>query len=114
MPWGSCRQTWRREGCPPLPHHLVCVEKFTLPYLTNNFWRPPQELFEGAWSWRLEKALKIKRPTSPSTSSTRISVLEICLIHAGYDNVEDERILVLEKTPQTRHGPFWLSAEILS
>ena len=32
MPWGSCRQTWRREGCPPLPHHLVCVEKFTLPY----------------------------------------------------------------------------------
>ena len=34
MPWGSCRQTWRREGCPPLPHHLVCVEKFTLPYLT--------------------------------------------------------------------------------
>ena len=26
------RQTWRREGCPPLPHHLVCVEKF--PYLT--------------------------------------------------------------------------------
>ena len=31
---GPCRQTWRREGCPPLPHHLVCVEKFILPYLT--------------------------------------------------------------------------------
>ena len=29
MPWGSC----------PLPHHLVCVEKFTLPYLTAV---PPQ------------------------------------------------------------------------
>jgi len=27
-------KTLRREGCPPLPHHLVCVEKFTLPYLT--------------------------------------------------------------------------------
>ena len=26
-------QQRRREGCPPLPHHLVCVEKFTLPYL---------------------------------------------------------------------------------
>ena len=24
------------------------------------------------------------------------------------------QMLVLEKTPQTRHGPFWLSAEILS
>ena len=23
-------------------------------------------------------------------------------------------MLVLEKTPQTRHGPFWMSAEILS
>ena len=22
----------RCEGCPPLPHHCVCVEKFTLPY----------------------------------------------------------------------------------
>ena len=21
---------------PPLPHHLVCVEKFTLPYLTSS------------------------------------------------------------------------------
>ena len=34
----SSYRTWRREGCPPLPHHLVCVEKFTLvltlPYLT--------------------------------------------------------------------------------
>ena len=28
---------WRREGCAPLPHHLVCVEKFTLPYLTLPF-----------------------------------------------------------------------------
>ena len=36
MPWGSCRQTWRREGCPPLPHHLVCAEKFTSPYLTDS------------------------------------------------------------------------------
>ena len=36
MPWGSCRQTWRREGCPPLPHHLGCVEKFALPYLTSS------------------------------------------------------------------------------
>ena len=34
MPRGSCRQTWRREGLAwPLPHHLVCVEKSTLPYL---------------------------------------------------------------------------------
>ena len=47
MPWGSCRQTWRREGCPPLPHHLVCVEKFTLPYLPLfRVWRP---LFKRAF-----------------------------------------------------------------
>ena len=30
----------RREGCPPLPHHLVCVEKFT-PYLTYLTLLPP-------------------------------------------------------------------------
>ena len=37
MPSGSCRQTWRREGCPPLPHHTsrVCGEVYlTLPYLS--------------------------------------------------------------------------------
>ena len=35
MPWGSCPcvRAWRCEGRPPLPHHFVCVEKFTLPYL---------------------------------------------------------------------------------
>ena len=27
-------RAWRCEGRPPLPHHFVCVEKFTLPYLT--------------------------------------------------------------------------------
>ena len=27
-------RVWRCEGRPPLPHHFVCVEKFTLPYLT--------------------------------------------------------------------------------
>ena len=26
-------RAWRCEGRPPLPHHLVCVERFTLPYL---------------------------------------------------------------------------------
>ena len=26
-------RAWRREGRPPLPHHFVCVETFTLPYL---------------------------------------------------------------------------------
>ena len=26
-------RAWRCEGRPPLPHHLVCVETFTLPYL---------------------------------------------------------------------------------
>ena len=26
------------RGLPPPPHHLVCVEKFTLPYLTLRLW----------------------------------------------------------------------------
>ena len=26
-------RAWRCEGRPPLPHHFVCVETFTLPYL---------------------------------------------------------------------------------
>ena len=26
-------RAWRCEGRPPLPHHLVCVENFTLPYV---------------------------------------------------------------------------------
>ena len=26
-------RVWRCEGRPPLPHHFVCVEKFTLPLL---------------------------------------------------------------------------------
>ena len=30
-PAGHFETFARREGCPPLPHHLVCVEKFTLP-----------------------------------------------------------------------------------
>ena len=28
-------RAWRCEGRPPLPHHFVCVEKSTLPYLTS-------------------------------------------------------------------------------
>ena len=33
--WAPARvRVWRCEGRPPLPHHFVCVEKFTLPYLT--------------------------------------------------------------------------------
>ena len=28
-------RVWRCEGRPPLPHHFVCVEEFTLPYLTS-------------------------------------------------------------------------------
>ena len=28
-------RAWRCEGRPPLPHHFVCVEKSTLPYLTR-------------------------------------------------------------------------------
>ena len=30
-------RVWRCEGRPPLPHHFVCVEKFTLPYLTAAY-----------------------------------------------------------------------------
>ena len=33
-------RAWRCEGRPPLPHHFVCVETFTLPYLTT-LGRPP-------------------------------------------------------------------------
>ena len=29
-------RVWRCEGRPPLPHHFVCVERFTLPYLTED------------------------------------------------------------------------------
>ena len=28
-------RAWRCEGRPPLPHHFVCVETFTLPYLSD-------------------------------------------------------------------------------
>ena len=35
MPWGSCRLDVETRGLAfPLPRHLVCVEKFTLPYLS--------------------------------------------------------------------------------
>ena len=30
-------RVWRCEGRPRLPHHFVCVEKFTLPYLPYSF-----------------------------------------------------------------------------
>ena len=29
-------RAWRCEGRPPLPHHFVCVETFTLPYLHST------------------------------------------------------------------------------
>ena len=32
----TLQPSWSCEGHPPLPHHLVCVERFTLPYLTNR------------------------------------------------------------------------------
>ena len=31
--WGSCPCVEMREDRPPLPHHFVCVEKFTFPSL---------------------------------------------------------------------------------
>ena len=34
MPWGSCRLDVETRGSPPLAPPPVCVEKFTLPYLT--------------------------------------------------------------------------------
>ena len=33
---GGLQRVWRCEGRPPLPHHFVCVEKFTLPYLGTD------------------------------------------------------------------------------
>ena len=62
MPWGSCRQTWRREGCPPLPHHLVCVKKFTLPYPTS--YRFSAGLVYG------RQRHKIALPRTPKPNST--------------------------------------------
>ena len=40
----------RCEGRPPLPHHFVCVEKFTLPYLTLAAPSPGSETLDvGGW-----------------------------------------------------------------
>ena len=35
-------RAWRCEGRPPLPHHFVCVETFTLPYLTKAQSQPSE------------------------------------------------------------------------
>ena len=43
-------RAWRCEGRPPLPHHFVCVEKFTLPYLTLAAPSPGSETLDvGGW-----------------------------------------------------------------
>ena len=39
---------------PPSPHHFVCVEKFTLPYLTSRYLalaeaHPPEEFSVVPW-----------------------------------------------------------------
>ena len=47
-------RVWRCEGRPPLPHHFVCVEKFTLPYLTL------------VTNLRIYTDLRIDTPPSPS------------------------------------------------
>jgi len=39
-------RVWRCEGRPPLPHHFVCVETFTVPYLIGS----QIELAQGATS----------------------------------------------------------------
>jgi len=40
-------RAWRCEGRPPLPHHFVCVEKSTLPYLTPKGKRRSGEAHSG-------------------------------------------------------------------
>ena len=54
-------RVWRCEGRPPLPHHFVCVEKFTLPYLTLFLHTRPLRQGRGR-----------RPPSPPSTDDMRI------------------------------------------
>ena len=50
MPWGSCRLDVETRGSPPpLPHHLVCVEKFTFPYLALGALFMSTSLDRASW-----------------------------------------------------------------
>ena len=72
MPWGSCRQTWRREGlASPLPHHLVCVERFTLPHPYLRFALAP-------FGFRELPSANLKL-TSPELAAARAMCLDYFL-----------------------------------
>ena len=62
-------RVWRCEGRPPLPHHFVCVETFTLPYLMY--------LIPGPVCG--ERTLTTAQKLSERTNRARI--ISICPLH---------------------------------
>ena len=62
-------RAWRCEGRPPLPHHFVCVETFTLPYLMY--------LIPGPVCG--ERTLTTAQKLSERTNRARI--ISICPLH---------------------------------
>ena len=69
----------------PLDHFGCTIVPSSTSY-NLKFLRPPQDIFDG-----IENALKIKANFPVDVLN---SVLETCLIHAGYDDVEKETIQV--------------------
>ena len=60
-------RAWRCEGRPPLPHHFVCVETFTLPYLLSRSAKRPRES-------RREGGKKEHRPRVTRSEGEAVSV----------------------------------------
>ena len=58
-----------------------------------------------------------RRALTDVSSASEVPTFQRSLLVANQISISSQsplRMLVLEKTPQTRHGPFWMSAEILS
>ena len=59
-------RVWRCEGRIPLPHHFVCVEKLTLPYLTCAWCRPSAMVPDH------------RRPLYPTATSAALAKRRYC------------------------------------
>ena len=78
-------RVWRCEGRPPLPHHFVCVEKFTLPYLTL-----PAELAEPLA--RAREACALRRSAAVEGERGGCARLlvsaTLCVLYVGLHTVQ--------------------------
>ena len=75
MPWGSCPCPGvEMRGSPPLapPLRFVCVETFTLPYLTV-----PCAL-AGPWAWRPRRRPRCRGPLGQRAASLPFARLRGC------------------------------------